>query len=57
MNICIFLNSGRTFSFKDVEIIHDNESVIRFEYAAMSDGKTKTANFYKQNVAGVSTTE
>ena len=55
MNICMFLVSGKTFSFKNVVIEYDNESVIQFTYKAMSDGKVKKATFYKQNVAGMST--
>ena len=55
--LCIFLNTGRTYTFKSVKILHDNESVIQFTYAAMSDGKSKTATFYKRNVAGVSFTK
>jgi hypothetical protein len=57
VNICIFLVSGQTLSFKDVELETDNESVVVFSYTAMSDGLTKTATFYKRHVAGVSITE
>ena len=55
--LCIFLNSGRTFTFRDVEIINDNETIIQFSYTAMSDGKLKAGTFYKQNVAGVALTK
>lgn len=55
--LCVFLNTGHTFTFRDVTVVCDNETVVQFEYAAMSDGKIKTATFYKQNVAGVSLTE
>ncbi len=55
--LCVFLNTGRTFTFRDVAVVCDNETVVQFEYAAMSDGKIKMATFYKQNVAGVSLTE
>jgi uncharacterized protein YbaA (DUF1428 family) len=54
-NLCVFLPSGRTYSFKNVIIVTDNETVIVFSYAAMSDGKTKRATFYKNMVAGIST--
>ena len=53
-NLCIFLTSGKTFSFKNADILTDNESVMVFSYYAMSDGKLKRATFYKSNVAGVS---
>jgi len=55
--LCIFLNSGHTFTFKDVTVVTDNETVVAFKYTAMSDGASKTATFYKQNVAGVSLTK
>lgn len=55
--LCVFLNSGHTFTFRDVTITSDNEKAIRFKYAAMSDGKSKEATFYKQNVAGVALTK
>ena len=55
--LCLFLNSGHTFTFREVVVVHDNETVIQFQYAAMSDGRTKSATFYKQSVAGVSRTE
>lgn len=53
-NLCLFLATGRTFTFKDVELIQDNETAVVFEYTAMSDGKKKKATFYKDHVAGVS---
>ena len=55
-SLCIFLVSGRTYSFKNVSNVVDNENCIAFEYTAMSDGKAKKGVFYKYNgtVAGVS---
>jgi len=55
-NICIFLVSGRTYSFKGVYDVVDNENCISFSYRAMSDGKVKSGVFYKYNgaIAGVS---
>ena len=55
--LCVFLNSGHTFTFRDVTIVTDNETVVVFKYTAMSDGAPKTATFYKQNVAGVALTK
>ncbi|KKN08292.1 hypothetical protein LCGC14_1058040 [marine sediment metagenome] len=55
--LCVFLNSGHTFTFRDVEVVSDNETVIHFKYKAMSDGRSKEATFYKQNVAGVALTK
>jgi len=53
-SICLFLVSGKTFTFKNVEVLHDNQSSIRFRYDAMSDGKTKVGYFEKTLVAGYS---
>ncbi|HBF42340.1 MAG TPA: hypothetical protein DDW42_01680 [Desulfobacteraceae bacterium] len=50
--LCIFLPSGTTFTFKDVEVVTSNETHLQFNYQAMSDGKIKTANFPKRNIAG-----
>jgi hypothetical protein len=55
--LCIFLVSGRTFTFRDVSITSDNEFAVTFDYAAMSDGLSKTATFYKAQVAGLAKTE
>jgi hypothetical protein len=41
MTICLFGHHGRTYTFKNVTIESDNETMLTFTYAAMSDGKTK----------------
>jgi hypothetical protein len=55
LNICLFIPTGRTFSFKKVEILTDNETVLVFSYSAMSDGEKKTATFQKNQICGWST--
>lgn len=55
--ICIFADSGKTFTFRNIEVITDNESVIQFSYRAMSDGLEKIATFPKSNICGWSLTE
>lgn len=55
--ICIFTQSGRTYTFKNVEMLCENETVIQFSYKAMSDGKEKIATFPKSNICGWSLTE
>ena len=55
--LCIFTPTGRTYTFRDIEIVWDNETVLQFKYAAMSDGKTKTATFPKNTICGWSVTE
>lgn len=57
MNLCIFLQSGRTFTFQNVKIVHNNEGVLEFSYTAMSDGKNKVAVFLKPHIAGWSASE
>jgi hypothetical protein len=39
-----------------VKILCDNETVLQFGYAAMSDGKTKVATFQKATICGWSLT-
>ena len=55
--LCLFMETGRTFTFKNVTFLHDNDTAITFGYEAMSDGKMKVATFYKTHVAGVSKTQ
>lgn len=55
-SICIFTPTGRTYTFRNVTIDCDNESVIAFSYSAMSDGLRKKATFPKWNIAGWSLT-
>jgi len=52
-SICFFLNTGKTYTFRDVEVIHDNQTAVKIRYAAMSDGLPKEAVFYKEHIAGV----
>jgi len=54
VSICIFMESGHTFTFHGCTIRVDNESVLVFSYIAMSDGKPKTATFSKFNIVGFS---
>jgi len=54
--LCIFTSCGKTFTFKNGKVICDNESILQFEYTAMSDGEVKVATFPKSNIAGWSIT-
>ena len=56
-NICVFLPSGKTFSFRDIVIETNNEGVLVFTYDAMSDGKRKTFTAQKSAIVGWSTSE
>jgi hypothetical protein len=47
---------GKTFIFKNVEAVRDNESYFQFDYSATSDGKMKTATFRKEAICGWSVT-
>lgn len=53
-SLCLFFATGRTFTFRNVTIISDNETAITFTYKAMSDGLSKTATFFKAHVVGIS---
>lgn len=54
--LCIFTHHGKTFTFRNVEIVVNNESMIVFNYSAMSDGRQKTATFHHGNFCGYSLT-
>ena len=54
--LCIFTRQGNTFTFKNVEVVCDNETILQFTYTAMSDGNVKTATFPKCGVCGWSLT-
>jgi len=56
-SLCIFTPTGRTYTFKNVEITCDNETVLCFSYKAMSDGNSKKGVFSKFNIVGFSTLE
>ena len=52
-SVCFFLPTGRTFTFRNVEMLTDNETVWVIQYQAMSDELVKTATFFKSHVAGI----
>jgi len=54
--VCIFTQTGLTYTFRNVKMVCDNETVLQFEYAAMSDGMAKTATFPKATLCGWSVT-
>ena len=51
-SICIFTHAGKTYTFRNISILCNNESVIQFKYTAMSDGGIKEATFPKNNICG-----
>lgn len=55
--ICIFLPTGKTFTFRDAWIALDNENVLEIAYTAMSDGRSKRATFQKSAIAGWAVTQ
>ena len=55
MTISFFLPTGRTFTFRNAEILTDNETVIVIKYVAMSDGKESVGTFQKTQFVGHST--
>lgn len=56
-SLCIFTEMGKTFTFKNVSILTDNETMLVFAYKAMSDGLTKVGRFFKGMFVGFSTTD
>ena len=54
--LCIFTHYGKTYTFRNIEVICNNESTLQFHYEAMSDGKVKTGTFPKDNICGYSLT-
>lgn len=57
MGKTIFLATGRTFTFRDVIDVVENETSLTFSYKAMSDGKLKTVRFYRPEMVGHSNYE
>ena len=52
VSVCIFLPTGRTFTFRNVDIMTDNETVLVLAYTAMSDGHEKTVVIQKSAIIG-----
>ncbi len=53
----LFLPSGKTFTFRNVTIVTDNESSLVLKYTAMSDGKVKIIDIQKTAIVGWSRNE
>lgn len=51
-SICLFLPTGRTFTFRQCAITTNNETVLVIEYKAMSDGRVKTITVQKSQIVG-----
>jgi hypothetical protein len=51
-SLCIFTETGRTYTFRDLTIVCDNEIVLQFSYKAMSDGNEKIGTFQKSRIVG-----
>ena len=51
----IFLITGKTFTFRNVSGVIENETSLSFNYWAMSDGKFKKVSFYRPGIVGHST--
>jgi len=57
MTVCLFIPTGRTFTFRNAEIATDNETVLVIKYTAMSDGKVKTMTAQKTQIVGWAVSE
>ena len=56
-NKTIFLSTGRTFTFRNVTDVVENETSLTFGYTAMSDSNKKVVTFYRPEIVGHSTYE
>lgn len=52
--LCIFTPTGHTYTFRDVEVVVDNESMLIAEYTAMSDGRRKRVTVIKSAIVAYS---
>lgn len=52
--LCIFLSTGRTYTFRDVTVVVDNETMLVAEYTAMTDGKRKRVTVIKSAIVAYS---
>ena len=52
--LCLFTPHGHTFTFHQVEVSVNNESILAFKYAAKSDGRNKVMFVQKANITGYS---
>jgi len=52
MGKTIFLKTGKTFTFRNVGNVLLNETVVAFDYSAMSDGLSKRVTFFRDQIAG-----
>lgn len=55
VSLCIFMESGRTFTFHGVMLETNNETGLVFTYKAASDGREKRAQFFQSRIVGFST--
>jgi hypothetical protein len=51
-SLCLFLPTGKTFTFHNVEIVTNNETHLEIEYLSMSDGAVKHLQVLKANIIG-----
>jgi hypothetical protein len=50
----LFTTSGKTYTFRNGEIVVNNETNIVIKYSAMSDGQVKVGTFFWTNLVGYS---
>lgn len=54
--VCLFLPSGKTFTFRNASIETDNENILGILYTAMSDGLRKRITVQKSMIVGFAVT-
>ena len=54
--VCLFLPTGKTFTFREAVIEVDNENMLVVLYTAMSDGLQKRVTVQKSAIVGFAIT-
>ena len=54
--VCLFLPTGKTFTFRNAYVETDNETMLVVSYTAMSDGKAKRLIVQKSAIVGYAVT-
>ena len=52
IGIVIFMESGKTFTFRNCELLVSNEGMLIFNYYSAFDGSRKHAEFQRSNFVG-----
>jgi len=51
-SLIIWLTNGNTCKFEQVQVLQENDHIIKFEYFGVSTQVKRTAVFHRDNIAG-----